>query len=81
MLLGLPTTGMAASDVIEMNDTSKVVDLDEVVVVSQSKETARLRLQPVSSSVFGTSEMNSLNVRSLQDLSSFVPSFAMPKYG
>lgn len=81
MLLSLPMAGKAVSGNVEASDTSKVVDLDEVVVVSQSKETARLRLQPLSSSVFGTREMNSLQVRSLHDLSSFVPSFTMPKYG
>jgi D-alanine-D-alanine ligase-like ATP-grasp enzyme len=50
MLLSLPMTGKAVSGNVEASDTSKVVDLDEVVVVSQSKETARLRLQPLSSS-------------------------------
>ena len=36
-----------------LSDSSKVVDLDEVVVVAQPKEQVRLRLQPVSSNVFG----------------------------
>ena len=41
-----------AESIEEMSDTSRVQDLDEVVVVSQPKEQVRLRLQPVSSSVF-----------------------------
>ena len=63
------------------NDTSRVVDLDEVVVVAQPKETFRLRRQPVSSSVFSSDEMLKLNVHELSQLAQYVPSFAMPSYG
>lgn len=70
-----------ADGVHEMNDSSKVVDLDEVVVVSQPKETARLRQQPLSSSVFSSREIQSLGVHDLRQLSVYVPSFAMPDYG
>ena len=66
---------------IEQNDTSRVLDLDEVVVVSQPKEQVRLRLQPLSSSVFGSEQIQQLNVRDLSQLSQFVPSFVMPQYG
>ena len=62
-------------------DTSKVVDLDEVVVVSQSKEQVRLRLQPVSSNVFGAGQLQQLNIHDLSQLSQYVPSFVMPSYG
>ena len=46
-------------ETIAINDTSKVVDLDEVVVVAQPKEQVRLRLQPLSSNVFGSDQMKS----------------------
>lgn len=62
-------------------DSSRVVDLDEIVVVSQPKDLHLLRQQPVSSSLFGQQELNSLNVRDLRDLALFVPSFTMPAYG
>ena len=65
----------------ELADSSRVVDLDEVVVVSQPKEQMRLRLQPVSSSVLSGHDMQQLQVRDLGDLSNFVPSFVMPQYG
>lgn len=65
----------------EQNDTSRVHDLDEIVVVSQPKEQVRLRLQPVSSNVFGSEQIQQLNVRDLSQLSQFVPSFVMPQYG
>ena len=64
-----------------LTDTSKVVDLEEVVVVSQPKEQVRLRLQPISSNVFCSEQLQQLNVRDLSQLSQYVPSFVMPAYG
>ena len=66
---------------IDVNDTSKVHNLDEVIVVAQPKETAMLRLQPMSSSVLTSYEMRRLQVHDLSRLSDFVPSFQMPQYG
>ncbi|MBR1409774.1 MAG: TonB-dependent receptor [Prevotella sp.] len=68
-------------DTEALSDSSKVVDLDEVVVVSQPKEQVRLRLQPVSSNVFGSEQLKQLNVHDLSQLSQYVPSFVMPSYG
>ena len=83
--LGCQLSTVAASlnglDVEVLADTSKVIDLDEVIVVSQPKEQVRLRLQPVSSSVFGSEQLQQLNVRDLSQLSQFVPSFTVPAYG
>ena len=64
-----------------LTDTSKVIDLDEVTIVAQPKEQVRLRLQPVSSNVFGAEQLQQLNVHDLSQLSQFVPSFVMPAYG
>ncbi|MBQ6379605.1 MAG: TonB-dependent receptor [Prevotella sp.] len=83
--LGCQLSTVAASlnglDVEVLADTSRVIDLDEVIVVSQPKEQVRLRLQPVSSSVFGSEQLQQLNVRDLSQLSQFVPSFTVPAYG
>lgn len=62
-------------------DTSRVIDLDEVIVVSQPKETSRLRRQPLSSTVLTTSEMQRLGITDLSQLSVYVPSFTVPSYG
>ena len=70
-----------AVETVAVNDTSKVIDLDELVVVAQPKEQVRLRLQPVSSNVFGSEQLQQLNVHDLSQLSQFVPSFVMPCYG
>ena len=53
-------------------DSSRVVDLDEVVVVSLPKEAFRLRQQPLSSSIFTTADMNRTGARDIRSLSGFV---------
>ena len=82
----MATTMMAANESNPVNDnimadSSRVHDLDEVLVVAQPKETYRLRKQPLSSTVFSASDMKHLQVTDLRELSSFVPSFTMPQYG
>lgn len=69
------------SEAIESNDTSRVYNLDEVIIVSQPKEVLLLRQQPLSSSMFTGSELNSLGITDLSQLAYYVPSFAMPAYG
>ena len=71
---------MAETD-MALADSSRVYDLDEVVVVSQSKEYLKLRQQPMSSNVLTSHEIGSLGVRDLREVSDFVPSFVMPSYG
>ena len=71
---------MAGTD-IALADSSRVYDLDEVVVISQPKEQVRLRLQPLSSTVLTANEMGTLGLRDLRDVSDYVPSFTMPAYG
>ena len=66
---------------IEVTDTSRVQDLDEVIVISQAKEFFNLRQQPISSTMFTTNETDRLAIRDLRDLSQYVPSFTMPNYG
>ena len=63
------------------NDTLRVCDLDELIIVSQPKENFKLREQPISSSVFSADDFSMLGCRDLKSLSSYVPSFAMPDYG
>lgn len=84
ILLGMSVGAGAAEGTAAValpSDSSRVVDLDEVVVISQPKEHAVLRRQPVSSTVFSDTEMSMLHVKALNQLSSFVPSFVMPRYG
>lgn len=80
-LLALPSMADSKKSWTLSGDTSRVVDLDEVIVVSQPKEGVLLRQQPLSSSAFAAQDMQRLHVQSLSQLSAYVPSFAMPEYG
>lgn len=62
-------------------DSSKVFDIDEVVVVSQPKEAFRLRQQSLSSTSVGGFQIQNLGIRDLRELSSYIPNFVMPNYG
>ena len=73
--------GMQANNIIESGDTSRVYDIDEVVVIDQPKEAFRLRQQPLSSTSFNGDLIRSLNVQDVRNLSVFIPSFSMPEYG
>ena len=64
-----------------LSDSSKVFDIDEVVVVSQPKEVFRLRQQALSSSSVGSIDMQRLSATDLRDLSLYIPNFVMPNYG
>jgi len=66
---------------VEPHDSSRVYDIDEVVVVSQPKETFRLRQQPASSTSFSDVDIQRLGIRDLRDVSAYTPSFVMPNYG
>ena len=75
------TATTTAGTVVTLADSSRVYDLDEVVVVAQNKEHLKLREQPLSSNVLTGSEISTLGVRDLRDVADFVPSFVMPNYG
>ncbi len=66
---------------IAVSDTSRVYDLDEVSIVSHPKDVYRLRLQPLSSTMLGRSEMLQLGIGDLRTASDYVPGFVMPDYG
>ena len=62
-------------------DSSRVVDLDEVVIIAQPKESGRLRTQPVSSTMFSANDLKTLRLGDIREISLYVPSFVMPEYG
>lgn len=70
-----------AGDMRILSDSSKVFDIDEVVVVSQPKEVFRLRQQALSSTSVGSLDMQRLSSTDLRDLSLYIPNFVMPNYG
>lgn len=63
------------------NDSSRVTDLDEVVIVAQPKESGRLRTKPLSSTMFSAADLHELGLHDVRQVSLYVPSFVMPEYG
>ena len=62
-------------------DTSRVHDLEEVIVVTQPKESYLLRKQPLSSTLFSAQDIQRLQASDLRKLSAYVPSLVMAVYG
>lgn len=63
------------------NDTTKVIDIEEVVVIATPKENTRLRQQPASSTSLSQEDMRNNAVTSIKSLSAFVPNLFIPDYG
>ena len=62
-------------------DTTKVIDIEEVVVIATPKENNRLRQQATSSTSFSQSAMRNNSVTSVKSLSALVPNLFIPDYG
>lgn len=80
-VLSLGDNKVDNADFKVFTDSSKVFDIDEVVVVSQPKENFRLRQQSLSSTSVGGFQIQKLGTRDLRELSSYIPNFVMPNYG
>lgn len=80
LLTALSLTHTKASDVIP-KDTTRVIDIEEVVVIASPKETAKLRQLPGSVSLISQKQMQENRICSMKDISSLVPNFFMPDYG
>ena len=62
-------------------DTTKVIDIEEVVVIASPKETSKLRQLPTSVSLISQKDMQANHITSLKSASTIVPNFFMPDYG
>ena len=62
-------------------DTTKVIDIEEVVVIASPKETSKLRQLPASVSLISQKDMQANRITSLKSASNIVPNFFMPDYG
>lgn len=78
-MLILSTTSPCAQILSE--DTTKVIDLEEVTIISSPKETSKLRQLPTSVSLISQKEMQAHRISSLKGASTIVPNFFMPDYG
>ena len=62
-------------------DTTKVIDIEEVVIIASPKETSKLRQLPASVSLISQKDMQTNRITSLKSASNIVPNFFMPDYG
>ncbi len=62
-------------------DTTKVIDIEEVVVIASPKETGKLRELPTAVSLLSQKDMQANQITTLKNVSSLVPNFFMPDYG
>lgn len=62
-------------------DTTKVIDIEEVVVIASPKETGKLRELPTAVSLLSQKDMQANQITSLKNVSALVPNFFMPDYG
>lgn len=69
------------ADEVNVNDTIKTYNIDEVIVTSSTKETNDLRLLPGSVSILSPQAIAGRQIDALKDISSFVPNLYMPDYG
>lgn len=65
----------------DVQDTMKVVSLDEVSVVSNVKEIGTLRQQPTSSTHVSLAKLSSKGDNGIKSLGAMVPNFFVPDYG
>ena len=62
-------------------DTTKVVNVEEIVVVASPKENTTFRRQALSSTILSREQLEADQVTSIKHLTGLVPNFYMPDYG
>jgi len=62
-------------------DSSKVVDIEEVVIVASPKENSKLRSMPLASTLLSQEKMEDNHITSSKDLSFYSPNLYIPDYG
>ena len=70
-----------AENYISPKDSTKVIDIEEVVVIATPKENNRLRQEPVAATSLSQNDMRNHVVNSVKSLSSLVPNLFIPDYG
>ena len=70
-----------ADHTILPKDTTKVIDIEEVVVIATPKENNRLRQQAISATSLSQTDMRNNSVTSVKSLSGLVPNLFIPDYG
>lgn len=73
------TLGVNAQEI--KKDTLKVVDLEEILVVSSPKESSKFRQQSLAVSMLSPSDIQNKQLTSLKNIAAYIPNVIMPDYG
>ena len=71
----------AITDKTSTKDTTKVIDIEEIVIIATPKDNNRLRQQPVSATSFSQNDMRNNAVTSVKSITGLVPNLFIPDYG
>lgn len=79
----LGACGIATADTTEDSnaDSTRIKDIEEIVIIHTPKESTKLRQMPTAVSLFDQAGLDNMRVSSLKELSNYVPNFYMPDYG
>ena len=64
-----------------VTDTIRLYNLDEVLVISSTKETNKVQSLPASVSLLSPSQIDGMKIMSMKDLNVVIPNFYIPDYG
>lgn len=77
----MATASLAENTDTQPRDTTKVIDIEEVVIIASPKETGKLRELPAAASLISQKEMRARQITSLKSVSSLMPTSSSPTTG
>lgn len=81
-IFALVLTFLTAGNLLaEEVDTLKVVDVEEILIISTPKENRKLREQPAAVTLLSQQDMQATQVNSIKNLTALVPNMFIPDYG
>lgn len=64
-----------------IEDSIRIVDIEDITVIASPKEHTRLRVQPLASTLFGIDELKTNHIESVKGISNLTPNLFIPEYG
>ena len=77
---GVHTTGNSEQEILQA-DSTRLIDIEELVIIATPKENNRLRQQPLSATSFSQDDMRNKGISSVKTMNGLVPNLFIPDYG
>lgn len=77
---GVHTTGNSEQEILQA-DSTRLIDIEELVIIATPKENNRLRQQPLSATSFSQEDMRNKGISSVKTMNGLVPNLFIPDYG